>query len=135
MITLSLLQFLENNNLGTVDTDLFWQKLSLKDEKGEPAKGIFIVDLGQSANRGERKHLRYELYSRGKNDVEGLARLQEIIDFLDRSFSNCTLPACPLVAGSNSYTNVTIMPLSTPTNVGEDENGRIIWSATGVLIY
>lgn len=135
MITLSLLQFLEDNHLGTVDTDLFWQKLSLRDTKGEPAKGIFIVELGQSGGRGERKHSRYELYSRGKNDVEGLERLQRIVDFLNDSFSTCELPACSLVAGSHSYKNVTIMPLSTPTNVGEDENGRIIWSATGVLIY
>lgn len=135
MITLSLLQFLEDNNLGTVDTDLFWQKLSLRDTKGKPAEGIFIVDLGQSANRGERKRVRYELYSRGKNDVEGLTRLQKIVDFLNDSFSTCTLPKCSLVADSHSYTNVTIMPLSTPTNVGEDENGRIIWSATGVIIY
>lgn len=135
MITLSLLQYLEDNGFGTVDQDLFWQKLSLRDEKGEPVKGVYIVDLGQAQNRGAMRQQRYELYSRGTNDVNGLKRLQEIIDFLNSSYSNCVLPACPLVSGSESYSNVTIMPLSTPTNIGEDQNGRIIWSTSGVLIY
>lgn len=135
MITLSLLKLLEDNNLGTIDTDLFWQKLGLKDAKGNPAIGVFIVELGQAQPRGQRKHTRYELYSRGRNDAEGLARLQTIVEFLNSSYGICNLPAVTGVAGSTSFSNVTITPLSTPTNVGEDANGRIIWSASGELIY
>lgn len=129
MITLSLLQFLENNHFGTVDQDLFWQKLSLG------KIGIYIVDLGQAQDRGQRRRQRYEIYSRGTSDVDGYERLKAIIDFLNGSYDNCNLPSCPLVPNSESYTNVDIMPLSTPTNIGEDANGRIIWSATGTLIY
>lgn len=129
MITLSLLQFLQDNGFGVIDQNLFWQKLSL----GEI--GVYIVDLGQDTGRTGRKQQRYELYSRGVNDVEGLERLNRILDFLNSSYNECNLPACPIVESSTSYSNVTIMPLSSPTNIGEDGNGRIIWSASGTLIY
>ena len=129
MITLSLLQHLENNGFGTVDKDLFWQKLSINKD------GIFIADLGQAQDRGGRRFQRYELYSRGKSDIDGYQKLKAIIDFLNDSYDTCILPACPLVSGSESYSNITIMPLSTPTNIGENQNGRIIWSATGTIIY
>lgn len=129
MITLSLLQFLANNGFGTVDIDLFWEKLSLN------KNGIFIKSIGQAQERGQRRTQRYEIYSRGSNDVNGYERLKAIIDFLNDSYDNCVLPKCPLVASSEEYSNVTILPLSTPTNIGEDGNGRTIWSASGELNY
>lgn len=128
MITLSLLQYIADNGFGTVDKDLFWQKLSIDKD------GVFIADLGQAQTRGERRTQRYELYSRGKSDVDGYRRLKAIADFLNGSYETCSLPACPLVPDSESYSNITIMPLSTPTNIGE-KNGRIIWSVTGKLVY
>lgn len=42
MITLSLLKFIENNGLGVIDQDLFWQKLTLD------KVGIYIADIGQT---------------------------------------------------------------------------------------
>lgn len=129
MITLSLLQYLADNHFGTIDVDLFWQKLSLG------KKGIYIVDIGQPQSRGQRRTQRFELYSRGKNDVDGYEKLQNVIDFLNDSFGTCTLPKATIYSGSKSFENVTIMPMSTPTNIGEDTNGRIIWSASGELIY
>lgn len=130
MITLSLLQYLSDNGFGTIDQNLFWQKLPLS------KKGIFVLDIGQAQDRGMRRTQRYELYSRGNNDIEGYENLVQIINFLNDHYGQaCTLPKASVYAGSTAYENVTIMPLSTPTNVGEDANGRIIWSTTGELKY
>lgn len=130
MITLSLLQYLSDNGFGTIDQDLFWQKLSLN------RKGVFVLDIGQPQDRGMRRTQRYELYSRGTNDIDGYEKLVQIIDFLNAHYGDtCTLPKAGVYDGSQAYENVTIMPLSTPTNVGEDANGRIIWSTTGELKY
>lgn len=130
MITLSLLQLLEDNNLGVVDKDLFWQKLSLN------KKGIYVVDTGQPQDRGVRRIQRFDLYSRGKNDIDGYEKLMEVVDFLNSKYGEvCTLPKANIYDGSKAYENVTIMPVSTPTNIGEDAQGRIIWSAFGELIY
>ena len=129
MITLSLLQFLENNGYGTIDTNLFWQKLSLG------KNGVYIVSIGQPKARDGLRVQRYQLYARGTTDVDGYERLANIVDFLNSSYNVCTLPKADVLPNSQAYGNVTIMPISTPTNIGEDTNGRIIWSATGELRY
>lgn len=129
MITLSLLQYLEDNGYGTIDTDLFWQKLSLG------KKGVYIVSIGQPQARDGLRVQRYQLYSRGTTDVNGYERLANIVDFLNASYNVCTLPKADVLPNSQAYENVTIMPISTPTNIGEDTKGRIIWSATGELRY
>lgn len=151
MITLSLLQYLSNNGYGIIDKDLFWQKLSLG------KIGVYITSIGQSQERGQLRVQRYQLYSRGKNDVDGYNRLAKIVEFLNNSYGVCKLPKAGFLdldrgslatgslspSGTNSqafanakeYESVTIMPVSTPTNIGEDTNGRIIWSVTGELRY
>ena len=128
MITLSLLKYLENNGFGEIDRNLFWQKLSLD------KKGIYIADLGADNPRGERKSLLYELYSRGSSDTQGYKQLQEVVNFLNDSFEVCELPAVPPVTQSG-YNDVVIMPLSSIASVGEDANGRIIYSVTGRIYY
>ena len=127
MITLSLLKYLEDHNLGTIDQDMFWQKLSLG------KTGIYITSIGQGITRGSRTVQRYEIYSRGANDVEGLKRLEDIIEFLNDSYGECNLPSVPGL--TDGFVNVTIKPLGTPTNVGEDATGHIMWSVSGDLIY
>lgn len=150
MITLSLLQFLAENGYGEIDADLFWQKLSLG------KIGVYITDIGQPQSRGQLRVQKYQLYSRGTNDVDGYTRLMKIVDFLNDSYGECKLPSieelftldksklnkanlayvkAKLKLSTKDYTNVIIMPVSTPTNIGEDTNGRIIWSATGELRY
>lgn len=129
MITLSLLQFLENNDFGKIDEDLFFQKLALG------CKGIYITNIGDAQSRGARRSQSYELLSRGKDDVDGYTQLEKVIDFLNASYGECRLPAVPEVAESKKYENVTIMPLSSITSVGMDENDLVIYSATGTIYY
>lgn len=128
MITLSLLKFIENNGLGTIDTDLFWQNIGIDSE------GVYIVNIGQVQSRGTRRVQRYELYSRNSSKLEGLAKLEAIIDLINNSYNVCDLPEIEEYE-VNSYHNITLLPLSTPTRVGEDENGRVIWSTSGEIIY
>lgn len=131
MITLSLLKFIENNGLGVVDSNLFWQKLTLD------KVGIYIADIGQTKERGGRNIVQYELYSRGNNDVDGYKRLQAVLDLLNNNYVACRLPS--VQNGSTTITegfdNVTIMPPSSISNYGLDSEGRIIYSATGTLYY
>ena len=128
MITLSLLQFLQDNNIGTIDTDMFWQNLAID------AEGLYIVNIGQAQNRGQRRVQRYEIYVRNKNKLNGLKMLESVIELINNSYEVCDLPAVTDY-GVNGYHNITLLPLSTPTRVGEDANGRIIWSTSGTIIY
>lgn len=128
MITLSLLKYIEDNGLGTIDTDLFWQNIGIDSE------GVYIVNIGQAQARGTRRVQRYELYSRNSSKLEGLAKLEAIIELINNSYNVCDLPGIEEY-GTNSYHNITLLPLSTPTRVGEDENGRVIWSTSGEIIY
>lgn len=127
MITLSLLQYLQDNGLGEIDVNLFWEKLALK------RKGIYIRSLGRPQVRGQRTVQMYELYSRGTDDVQGYEQLKAVADFLNDAYLECRLPA---VQGytDTAYDNVTIMPVSTITNAGEDADG-LIWSCSGSIIY
>lgn len=126
MTTLYLLQFLEDNGFGKIDTNLFWEKLTLD------RNGIYVASIGEPTERGALKSQSYEIYSRGRNDYEGYQQLKEIVDFLEQSFDVCTLPAYEH-KGAN-LENITIMPPSTITNYGLDSNGRIIFSATGRIL-
>lgn len=129
MITLSFLKLLEDNDFGVIDNDLFFQKLTLD------KKGLYIADIGDSLTRGQRRTQSFELLARGNNDTDGYKMLSDILDFLRESYSEvCELPAVPPIS-STEYTNVTILPTSTITNVGLDANNRIIYSITGQIIY
>ena len=128
MITLSLLKYLENNGFGKIDEKLFFQKLALD------RKGIYITNIGDAQSRGMRRSQSYELYSRGKTDVDGYKQLDAVIKFLNGSYGVCKLPAVPPVT-DKGFENVTIMPLSTISSVGLDDNDRMIYSATGTINY
>ena len=128
MITIALLQFLENNGIGTIDTDMFWQNI------GTDAEGLYIVNIGQAQARGSRRVQRYEIYVRNKSKLAGLQLLESVIALISNSYSVCELPAVEKY-DVPAYGNITLLPLSTPTRVGEDANGRIIWSASGNIIY
>lgn len=129
MITLSFLKLLENEGFGTIDVDLFYQKLTLD------KKGLYITDIGNPVARGSRDTQSYELYARGANDVDGYKLLTEIRRYLIQEYSNiCELPAVPPVT-TEGYTNVELSRPSTITNVGLDDQNRIIYSMTGTIIY
>lgn len=129
MITLSFLQLLEDNGFGTLDEDLLWQKNTLG------KIGIHISDVGDPVPRGTRDIQSYQLFARGADDIKGHKKLTEIRQFLKDSYSSvCELPAVPK-HDVEAYGNVTLMKPSTITSVGYDENGRMIYSIQGSIIY
>lgn len=128
MITLSLLKFIEDKGLGRIDEDLFFQKMTLG------RVGVYIADNGESIQRGWRRRQSFEIFARGDNDIDGYKRLKAIVDLLNDSYGVCELPAVPPVT-TEPYKNVTIMPLSSISNVGLDDDGRVVYSATGTLYY
>lgn len=129
MITLSFLKLLEDEGFGIIDSDLFFQKLTLD------RKGIYIADIGDPVEKGSRDTQSYELFARGANDVDGYKLLTEIRQFLIREYSNiCELPAVPPIS-DDVYTNIELSRPSTITNVGLDDQNRIIYSMTGQIIF
>lgn len=129
MITLSFLKLLEDEGFGTIDTDLFFQKLTLD------KKGLYIADIGDPLSRGVRKTQSFELYARGSNDVDGYKKLVDLLDWMKEAYGTiCNLPSVPPIS-TDEYSNVTIQPTSSITNVGLDANNRIIYSLTGQITY
>jgi hypothetical protein len=129
MITLSFLKLLEEEGFGTIDVDLFYQKLTLD------KNGIYISDIGDPVDRGSRDTQSYELYARGANDTDGYKKLLAIRKFLISNYSSiCDLPAVPPIT-DKEYNNVELSRPSTITNVGLDAQNRIIYSMAGTIIY
>lgn len=129
MITFSFLKLLEDEGFGTIDVDLFFQKLTLD------KKGVYIADVGDPVARHSRDTQSYELLVRGSNDVDGYKKLKEIRKFLVNEYHNiCELPAVPPIT-TEVYTNVELSKPSTITNVGLDAQNRVIYSMTGTIIY
>lgn len=128
VLTLSLLKYLSDNGFGTIDQDLFWEKLGLG------KNGLYITDVGDAQERGVRKSTTYEIYSRGDSDLDGYTKLQAVAEFLRKSYDVCDLPAVPPYS-DEGFTNVSILPPSTISSMGEDGNGRIIYSITGRVYY
>jgi len=135
MITLSFLKLLEEEGFGTIDVDLFYQKLTLD------KKGIYIADIGDPVERHGRDTQSYELLARGNSDLDGSYKLSQIRKFLINNYQNiCELPAVSIrIEGQNvtipAYTNVELSKPSTITNVGLDAQNRVIYSMTGTIIY
>lgn len=127
MITLALLKHLEEAGIGRIDSNLFWEKLGLGKD------GIYISSIGNPTARGTQKRQTYQLYSRGKSDIEGRRQLENALKILNESYELCELPGIKGI--TEGYSNVTIMPTSTISNGGLDANGRIIWTATGEIYY
>ena len=129
MVTLSFLKLLSESGFGTIDTDLFYQKLTLD------KKGVYIADVGDVMGRHSRDSQGYELLSRGTNDVDGLKKLQDIRKFLVAEYQNiCELPAVPPITTSE-YKGVHLTKPSTITNVGLDAHNRVIYSITGSILF
>lgn len=127
MITLSLLKWMENQGLGVIDTNLFHEKMGLGKE------GVYIASVGGALGKGARKVQNVELFCRGHDDIDSQERLMVISDEIAKN-PPCNLPAVSPYS-SRSYRNVEVEVTSSPTNMGQDENGRLIYSITARIYY
>lgn len=130
MVTLQLLKLLEDNDLGELDVDLFWQKL------GAGKNGVYIVDIGEPREIGKMQSVMFELYSRDNDDVKAYERLDKIVAFLNGLYGKCCeLPEFDIYPHKFDKKTVLMHKVSTISNVGEDANGRVVYSATGRVSY
>ena len=125
VFSLSLLKYLENNEFGEIDKDLFWNKLTLD------RKGVYISDIGGNQSRGVRPTYSFELYSRGKDDLDGYERLARISEFLSNKLGvSISLPETGYT--EEGFDCVVFESISTPTFVERDTQGRMIYAITGL---
>lgn len=128
MVTLSILKYLELNGFGTIDKDLFWEKMGLGED------GIYITSLGGDQQRSVQMNEVFEIYSRARNDVVAYQQLQSIVTFINASYLPCALPAVPPVSNW-AYDGVSFAPMSAISSSGIDQNSRVIFSVTGRVYY
>lgn len=123
IVSLSILKYLEEQGLGKIDESLFWEKLGLD------KTGLYITDLGGNQEKGARITSSVSIYSRGKSDLSGYKQLQKVIDLLRTNPTVCSLPAVAPYS-NEPVENVYFLPPSVIASVGEDSNGRVIYSIT-----
>lgn len=129
MITLHLLQLLQDDGFGTIDTDLFWEKLPLK------KNGVAIFSRGGELARGRNWATQgFDLYCRGSSDLKGAEKLEEIWQFMVENYAVCDLPAVP-EKSDRIYEQVRIIPVSNIENLGLDEGDRVMFRLSANIIY
>jgi hypothetical protein len=128
MITLHIAQLLDEQGFGTIDTDLFWEKLPIDID------GIYIISRGGEAYRNRRLNQNFDIYSRHANDLLGADKLEKIWEYITDDGIVCDLPIVPGVS-NKEYKRVRIIPISNLENLGEDEAGRKIWRWSYTVNY
>lgn len=128
MITLHILQLLADNGLGTMNQDLFWEKLPLD------KNGVAILSRGSPVARRTSNTLAFDLYCRGKNDLLSADHLERIRQYLIGAYPVCDLPMVP-GKSNKQYKNVRFVLISNVENLGQDETDRLLWRLSCEVIY
>lgn len=128
MITLHLLQYLEDNGFGTVNTDLF-ENLIPKDKIG-----ISVTSLGGNTNVGRRScSVNINLYCRGRDNIKGYDKLDRVrLHFTDNEL--CTLPTISGVSNIE-YTKVRFINIGNVETLPPDEKNRNLYRLSISLNY
>lgn len=130
MITLSLLKQLELDGIGTIDTDLFWEKIPISPD-GKIKQGVWIVSRSSDINRHHVNRQNFDIYARYSNHLQAAQKLMQVINLLQGYYQNCTLPAAEPY--NEGYDNVSVEPTSGMDNVGLDEQNNMVFVVSGVL--
>lgn len=130
MVTLHILQYLQENNFGTRDESLFFEKLPLG------KTGVAIFSRGGEKTYGRRSaSQRFDLYSRGSDDMTGMDILDKISTFFSDNYDElCTLPTIPGLS-NRQYTKARITGIGNVENLGLDENDRVVYRLGCEIIY
>lgn len=128
MITLHLLQYLEDNGFGTINTDLF-ENLIPNDKTG-----VSVTSLGGNTNVGRRScSVRIDFYCRGKNNLKGYDLLDRIrLHFTDNEI--CTLPTIANVSNIE-YKKVRFTEIGNVETLPPDENNRNLYRLSIQINY
>ena len=133
MILHSILQDLQDKGFGTIGQDLQVGVLAV-DANGKARNGISLALRGAPINRIQTNIQSIDFYIRHSNSLTALQKAQELVDYLQESFSEvCDLPAMPPL--TDSYSNVIITPTSGIEEVGIDDGGGYNYVIGGSVIY
>lgn len=133
MITLHILQLLEDEGFGTINTDLFWEDIPVN-QTGGNKDGVWIISRGAPLARGTRLIEAFDIYSRYADKVTGSLKLHNILYYLKEAYGTvCELPTTN--ESDLVFTNVAIEPTSNIENAGVDENGKVIRVISGQVSY
>lgn len=134
MVTLHILKWLEQNNIGTVDTDLFYEEAPL-DSKGIPRNGLWIVTRGATISRFGATIQDFDIYSRYTDKLTGSRKLTQVLELLQEAYGTvCDLQAVPPYT-TDTLVNVRLEPTSSIENVGLDSNNKIVRVISGTVQY
>lgn len=134
MITLHILKLLEDEGFGTIETDLFFENVTL-DSYGKPKNGVWIVSRPSQVTARNVRVQQFDIYSRYTDKITGDKKLEAILDYFERNKQKpCVLPEVPPYS-LTEYTNIRIFPLSSIENVGTDENNKIIRVISGEIRF
>lgn len=130
MITLHVLQLLEDQGFGTIDAEvdgLFWEVMPIN------ATGVAIFSRGTELSRSLRNAQSFDLYARGTSNLRGADKLEKIKEYIENNFVQCDLPLTP--KSNKQYTHVTLEMTSNVENLGLDEQDRLLFRVSGIATY
>lgn len=134
MITLHLAKWLEQEGFGTLDVSIFWEEASL-DSKGKPKDGIWVVTRGAAINRVVTTRQAFDIYSRYTNKITGSLKLEAILEKMKETYGEtCALPTVP-PHSLTVYNDVRLVPTSGISNVGTDDQEKIVRVISGEINY
>lgn len=134
MITLHLVQLLEDEGFGTIDTNLFWEEAPLN-ANSNAKEGVWVVTRGAPVSRTNLNIQAFDIYARFANKITTAQKLESILEYLQEAYDTvCELPEVPPYS-SALYTNVRIVPTSGVENVGSDEQDKIVKVISGEIRY
>lgn len=129
MIGLHVLKLLADNDLGTIDTDLFWESMPLDKD------GVTIFSRGGTITKfGSRRQQMVDFYSRHQWDTYAADKLEKIHELFIEEYATCTLPAVPGYS-TKVYENTSILPLGNVENLGKDEENKTVFRMSATIIY
>jgi hypothetical protein len=130
MVSLHLLQYLQEGGFGTLETSLFFEKLPLG------KTGIAIFSRGGERAYGRKLAAQnFDLYSRGSSDLLGYDKLEKIAEYFANNYDNlCQLPIIQNVS-NRLYKKARITTIGNIENIGLDENDRVIFRLGATIIY
>ena len=134
MVTLHILQLLEDEGFGTIDTDLFWEDIPV-DSNGDPKNGVWIVPRGSTLSRFQTTIQAFDIYSRYANKITGSKKLEAILQYIKDAYDEvCELPTVPPYS-TTLYNEVRLRPVSGIENVGTDEQDKVVRVISAEIQY
>lgn len=130
MITLHLLQLLEDNGYGVINDSLFENLIP------SGKTGVSIVSVSGNTGLGRRNSsITVDLYSRGENNIDGHDKLDRIrLFFSDKYGELCKLPKLKGLSDIE-YSNVTVTNIGNVDTLPPDENNRNLYRLSLTIKY